>query len=213
MPKKKRPLVYTVQDKVLTVLQLHTQREAARLMGVSERTIRRWKNENVSPCKSYSQSLTRTAARERRAIERHGESRSQNYEPPKLRVPVPAQRQTRRDPGDQTGKRRVLSDTVIFDVRKLRPEDVTALVNYYRKKRGSFRVIFRLPSGKKSKFGSPPMVGSSEARNVSTGWEFMAQFTTEEKVSVYLDKLRRDGKVSYIVITDKKGGGKRGKKR
>lgn len=211
MPKKKsRPLTYTVQDKVLTVLQRHTQAEAARLMGVSPRTIRRWKNENVQPCESYSKRLTHEAARERRTIERYGSAPSQNFEPPKLRVPVPAARQTRRDPSDKSGKKKIPSDTIIFDVRKLRPADIAALVTHYRKRKGSFRVILRLPPNKISKkFGAYP----KGQRNVSTQWEFMEQFRNEQQVGAYLDGLRRDGIISYIVVTDKKGWGKHARKR
>lgn len=67
---------YTLREQLQQLATQHTQREIAARLGVSERTVRRWKNEGVNPSADHREAVTvlRTeASRVRRQIIRQSE--------------------------------------------------------------------------------------------------------------------------------------------
>jgi len=184
-------------DRVLTVLQTRTQKQAAKFLNVSERTIRRWKNEGVEPTAPHREILVERSSRERTRLRR--QAAREGFVLPDTRVQLPGRRQTRLDPRDPKRQRRIPSDTVIYKVDKSRMADMLALMQSYRDQGGAFRVVHELPAGKtdytKQKYG--------KKRNVSTTWESIAQsrFQSDDGVLDFLQDLKQIGKLLYIVFT------------
>lgn len=213
----------SAQDRVLTLLQSRTQKEVAKKLGVSERTIRRWKNENVQPCRGYEKKLTVAASRERRSLREKAER--QGFKQPDVPVPLPARRQTRIDPRDPKKERRIPSDTVIYNVEKARLSDVLALLQSYRKTGSAFRVIYQLKPGVDSSVPGGMDKGERKKalrRHQSTAWEFIDQrrFESADGFLDYLNEILEIGKAAHVVFTDPKHKGrdnartqKRGKRR
>lgn len=194
-------------ERILTVLQTRTQKQAAVYLGVSVRTVRRWKNEGVEPVEDNRRVLVKASGLARRALIRRGE-----YEPktvvrltdrekvttildaderkrarhivPKTRVIFPSQRQSRVDPRTAHLNRKkwryVPSDTVIFDVHKGTVESITDLLEVYRPESRGFRLIYRaeyLPEERGR--GSPPHIpDEDEADLIGTKINYSTNWRT-----------------------------------
>ena len=87
MPRKSP---YSVAARVAVLLREHTQKEIARQLGVSERTIRRWKNQEkrsptahaaIRPSVTVESRLTEASNRERRRIVQHNVRLSHGRQP------------------------------------------------------------------------------------------------------------------------------------
>lgn len=81
---------YSVAARVAVLLREHTQKEVARQLGVSERTIRRWKNQEkrspsaraaIRPSHAVEPRLTEASNRERRRIVQHNVRLSHGRQP------------------------------------------------------------------------------------------------------------------------------------
>lgn len=184
------------------MLQVMERREAAKKLRVSVSTVSKWKDGRGRPgTKKLAKRLTKESAKVRKKLQGQGKSKSQKFKTPNLKVIIPAQRQTRIDPKDKKGKRRVPSNTVSFSVAKTRLVDMADLIQYYSRKGVAFRVVYELPAGKtdynKQKY--------KDKRHVSTTWEYIGQsrFQTREGIFEFLEELQRIGKLLYIVFTDR----------
>ena len=82
--------VYTLQDKINQLLQYKTQKEAAAILGISDRTVRRWKTGTTKhPVKVASvKTLTHRATYYRSVSRKHGAPKSLPVAPPVVEVPV-----------------------------------------------------------------------------------------------------------------------------
>jgi hypothetical protein len=190
-------------DRILTILQTVTQNVAARILGVSDRTIRRWKNEGVEPTLPHRKTLVRESGRERSKFRR--QAFRAGIKPADVPVQPPVRRQTRFDPRDPKRKRRILSDTVIYRAEKMRLEDMLHLLKYYRERQGrmdAVRLIHKLSVGHKDHTGRT-VTRKRAIRHGSTVWEWLGQtrFQSDEGVLDWLQEVREIGKLLYLVFT------------
>lgn len=198
--KKTKPLT---RDDVMQVLQTRTQLEAAIFLQVSERTIRRIKNDpNHKVLKSTAARIEKNAnvdrkrAREidpdelkRRADEtaerEHYKSRlpkkprgHAKIEIPDIPVIPPVQRLTRIDPRDRKAERRMWSDVIAYDVQHTELKDVINLLYYYsRKRRAAFNIIYTVPKGGTSIGGKTYTKGGQSG----TGWMMVGGIDKESQ--------------------------------
>lgn len=140
---------YSARDRVVTILsQGLTQKQAAKLLGVSERTIRRWKNEGVKPLSTNDHKLSLVSSRIRKRERRHGA--------PNLPVIPPTQRRKLREyqNGKWTGKYK-WSDWLTHDVRKFSNDDIFTLLQVLRDQKATVqflvKVVVRGDSGRISR--------------------------------------------------------------
>lgn len=140
---------YSARDNIMAVLQGRTQREAAAFLGVSERTIRRWKNEGVQPSRQHAPVLSQGAARARKSI--RDSARKIPTITPVPRIPVPP-RVTRRTihvrdiRGQPTGQMR-LSDWASYDVRDMENTDIHVLLKWARDRNAVIQITYHVPKG------------------------------------------------------------------
>lgn len=192
----------------LTILgERFTQKQLAKKFGVSDRTIRRWKNERVSPSVAKGQAITQIskAARSvRRSLLEQGRARAQSFRIP-ASIPVPpskVRRISRIDPRDPSRKRRIPSDTIDADVSKLRNFDIYSLLVAYRDKanaerrRAGFRLLVKMDSN----FESGGMVRPAGSKTM-TRWEEFNDWSDEE-IAEYLNELEEAGKVYRVRLLD-----------
>lgn len=121
------------RERLLTLLQAYTQREAASILGVSERTVRRWKNQESTPTKNLDV-LQREAAKIRRRILRQPQRYEQKFHVPRTPVVPIGERRSLRvydSRGEWTGAY-IESDWVNYDVRTWEPERIADLLAYLR---------------------------------------------------------------------------------
>ncbi len=78
---------FTLQEKTRQILQYRTQKEAAKILGVTDRTIRRWlKGDTKEPSKSHKKVLDIKSRHARRRSYRHGSPKNIPVPPPIKRV-------------------------------------------------------------------------------------------------------------------------------
>lgn len=127
---------YSARERVLVLLQQRTQKEVARILGVSDRTVRRWKNESVVPVERHDAALTHESNRERRRLTIHNKRLSHGKQPAMRDVPVipVGVRRALKEykNGKFTGRFRE-SEWVNYSVEKLSQRDVFALVGSMRR--------------------------------------------------------------------------------
>lgn len=129
---------YTSREQIVTLLQRHTQKQAAKILGVSERTIRRWKNENVIPKAKNRKKLNKTVTRERKKRYRQGAPRMSI-------VPVPVRHKLKQYVGAKWTGKYVLSDWINFDVQKFELKLVVELLIHLREKGYQYsQLIYRV---------------------------------------------------------------------
>jgi transcriptional regulator with XRE-family HTH domain len=140
----------STRAQILTVLQRYSQREAAQRIGVSERTIRRWKNEGVEPVNEFiALSLRDEFGTVKRAIKRRNLRETRGYEPIETEVPLLAERQLlqQRDKfGELTGER-YDSDWVNYNVSRLDNKDILDALKLLRDRGETVQIIYRIPPG------------------------------------------------------------------
>lgn len=112
-----RAPAHSARDDVLLVLRGRTQKQAAQFLGVSERTIRRWKNEGVTPSPQHALVLKKAATHERRVLSQPTRRRLKEYVK-----------------GLPTGKT-YQSDWLSYKVEGLSPSDIFSLVKRVRGKK------------------------------------------------------------------------------
>lgn len=112
-----RASAHSARDDVLLVLRARRQKQAAQFLGVSERTIRRWKNEGVTPSLKNAPVLQKAALHERRVLSQPTRRRLNEYVK-----------------GKPTGKT-YQSDWLSYQTEHLSPSDLFSLVKRVRGKK------------------------------------------------------------------------------
>lgn len=183
--------------------------EVAKLVGVSERSLRRWKNEGVQPRDAgTAQRLTKTAAEARRRVRRAGARGADRFVVPNVPVPPITKRIYWRADTDPPGKRTRRSDTISHDLRGLTIGDVLALLRYYAVRRGQIRFVYRVPKGGTSLGGRE----YNKAINASTGWITLTPWLSDDRLLGMMYDLHPSGTTSqgrrllYLMVqSDEKG--------
>jgi transcriptional regulator with XRE-family HTH domain len=147
---------YSTRDKIVALSQRFTQAQIARKLRVSERTIRRWKNEGVEPSKTKTASVAKLQSQFERERKRVAQSlerdRAKHRGAPRLEkrvavLPIPERRAIRQYRGGKwTGKYRE-SDWLNYDVSRLSFAEVHALVVALRDQGRVVQLIYRIPKG------------------------------------------------------------------
>jgi len=159
----------STREKILTLLQDHTQAEVAKRLRVSTRTIRRWKNDGVNPvahnAKRLSNAVSRTISQIKKMDSEYGVVYKKTGKV--LRKPIP----TVNLPIQLIGRRRVmhdivtgeprLSENVFFLVDKLSEKDIHNFLKTIRDsgKYDAYMLIGIVPYGGTSPEGSQLSVG------------------------------------------------------
>lgn len=196
----------TLPDQLTILNERYTQRELAKKFRVSDRTIRRWKNENGAPSAAHRKTQARIAkasSATRRELLAQGRSKVQDFKiPVSVRVPPKLHRITRIDPRDPKRRRRILSDTLDADVSRLRPFDIYALLVAYRDKanRERRRAGFRLMVRMAEQFESGGMVRPAGGRTM-TRWEEFNDWEDDE-IAEYLSEIDERGKILGARLLD-----------
>ena len=186
------------RDHLLTILQTRTQAEAARFLGIGERTIRRIKNEPdhktiprvskvvaqrgrternklryipESKLKTLAQQTIKNQHRDS-VLPKHPKGEAE-YELPDLPIVPPSERATILDPSDKTLKTRMWSKSIVYNVQKISVNDILNLIKWYREKPGfSYRIVYQVPKGGASiNGGKYPKAGHS-----GTTWELVSGY-------------------------------------
>lgn len=140
--RRRNPTRYSVQNKARQILQFKTQKEAAKALGVSDRTIRRWlSGETKQPNDPNFKQLTRQSQKARQKAYRQGAPR---------RVSVP--------PPVTTFQGRPAADT-----RKLTRDNQSEVIRAMAREGRNMRLIVRIPKSPDYPQGiaSTPMTATS----------------------------------------------------
>lgn len=142
----RRPPV-SVRAQVLTALQEYTQKELAAQLGVSERTIRRWKNEGVEPANPFVALALRDEYKaEKERIRSRNRRRIPDATPPRSDVPLIGERRNLREYDSQghfTG-RHYPSDYVNYNVARLDADTIFGILQDLRDRDASIQLIYRV---------------------------------------------------------------------
>jgi transcriptional regulator with XRE-family HTH domain len=142
-----RRSLISVRAQVLTALQKWTQKELAARIGVSERTIRRWKNENVQPALDFTRfALQDEFSLVRRAIRRRTKREAPRADPPEVHVPLLGERRELieyDERGHDTGGH-YDSDWVNYNVSRLDMNEVFDILRELRDRAATVQIIFRV---------------------------------------------------------------------
>ena len=142
----RRPSI-SVRAQVLTALQEFTQKELAAQLGVSERTIRRWKNEGVQPANPF---VALALHDEYRAEKKRIQSRNRRFAPgaipPKSEIPLIGERRQLReyDAKNQFTGKYYPSDYVNYNVVRLDYEAVFGILKDLRDRSATIQLIYRV---------------------------------------------------------------------
>lgn len=138
---------FSARERVLTVLRGRTQKEAAKILRVSPRTIRRWKNEDVRPSNDYDKRLSRVAARERDRIRRDYKDRGEDL-PPGGYIPEGHRRRLKnyvRGKPDGTYRD---SEWLNYNVAEMTLQEILDLIKWGRDQGyTALQVIYHVPKG------------------------------------------------------------------
>lgn len=214
---------YSIRDKLLTLAQAMTQKQIARELGISERTVRRWKNEGVEPNRALRRvaraetKLQRSFEREhKRIVEDIRRDRRKHKGAPriekKVRVLPPGERQQLRvyRAGRDTGQLRT-SEWINYRVEALGLKEIFEIVRALRDEGRIVQLIYRIPKGARypddargkpgrvvkqsTRTGSPPL----DLSNLDDGdlMDFLLRYVDAEPGP----KSRR---ILYVSALDKK---------
>lgn len=191
----------------MTLSQAMTQREMARQFRVSERSIRRWKNEGVEPNKSLRHirravdvRLQDEFERERKRVTKNlREDRRRHPGAPRIEdklgiLPPGSRRELKEyERGRDTG-RTYASDWINYDVSRMTPQDILEVMKAIRDEGKLMQMIYRIPKGaryprdargrpgkvvsKSTRTGTPPV----DLSNLDDGdlWDFLLRYTDAE---------------------------------
>lgn len=130
--RQRNPTRYSVQNKTRQILQFKTQKEAAKKLGVSDRTIRRWlSGETKQPKDKNFKQLTRQSQNARQRAYRKGSPR-------RISVPPPIKREREQD---------------IADVKKLLKDQQTEYIQAQARAGKNMRFLLRVPRSPEYKQG------------------------------------------------------------
>lgn len=133
---------YTIEDALATVLQLNSQRAAAKFIGVNSRTLERWLSGELKPSPPSQQKIRAAATKVRRQLV--ARAKRENY--PSVRSPVPVYG-TRRllsqydNKGKPTGKQ-FYSDWINYRVDRLDFEQTLAVLVDLQRHKTLIQFIF-----------------------------------------------------------------------
>lgn len=184
-------------------------REVARELHVSERTLRRWKNEGVKPSASKAGSvehLVKQSAKVRRRVV--ARAKREGFDLSDVPVPVDAKRIQRIDPYDPDRKRRIPSDTVELSSRARTDTNkwVELLIRYRdRQNRKRARAAFRsvvimhgsFESEGRMRRGGPTM----------TEWEEINEWSDDEIIE-WANQVDEDGTIIALRVLSGETPGK-----
>lgn len=189
---------YSVRDRVALLATRYTQKQIAEKLGVSVRTVRRWKNENVQPARPETlEAIRKTAETVRRTLAR--EARKARAPLPKVAVPPKTARIQRLDPTDPKLVRRIDSDTVSYDVRGMSMQDIRAILRWLRDRDRIVRVIYKIPKGGTSLGGRDYLKGGQS----STEWEADFGMFTDDEIDAWMGELfAGHRRMLYIMVAD-----------
>jgi transposase len=172
---------YTLRDKLVTLSQAYTQKQIAKQLGVSDRTIRRWKNEGVKPAVALPEirgslyNLQASFERERKRLTKMlREDRRKHPGAPKLdkvlRILPPGHRRKLREykAGRETGKKRD-SEWINYDTAKLDFDEIFQLVQALRDEGRIVQLIYHIPKGARYPRDSRGRVGKPVSKPVRVG--------------------------------------------
>lgn len=168
----------SVFERVMSILQFHTQKEAAVIVGVSERTIRRWKNEGVKPTLQHFDSLKLESIKIRQKARRQGA--------PNVAIPP------------RVIKRK---DSLYLQVSKEKQKEQFNILKALRQQQGLVRFVIKVPKG-----GSSP--GGREYGKVgyfSSPWYDLTARTDSDLFEV-LESFGRHNMIHEIVTVGRSGG-------
>jgi len=163
---------------VVSLSAPRTQKEVGRMLGVTDRTVRRWKNEEVlQPMRRHARKLAELSRHERERIYREtrlvASQGKTKYRLPRDLPPLPASRRLLKErdvQGRETGRYKP-TDWLWFDVKRLRASEIVdLLLAFQRQGNYMFQVLFRLPANAAPRGGTDPAI-TSFARNEMTGTE------------------------------------------
>jgi len=216
------PRRLTTRERVLQLSQRYTQAQIADKVGVSVRTVRRWKNEGVEPSRAENErALSKAVASVRGALRKR--AARQGFEiPEEMRlIPEKFERMMRIDPMDPQRKRRIPYQSIEFDVRRLHDrkagvdrqvQHMFNLIEPYRdragvwsKRTGRMRPLFRLIHwAEYDVYGTDPV--KRGWRKVGSDWSPSAMLDgsplTDDYILDELEKAKRLGPIVAVIVDD-----------
>lgn len=167
MARKSKPAPHPVRAstraKLLLLAQVYTTAQISRLIGVSPRSIRRWKNESKEPSSApRAKRLQKAFTREREAVQAEGRRDRKKHPRAIKRAALLPVRGTRRKLKERvidkrTGEakatgREVDSDWINYDVRGWNVREIHALMVQIWKSGGNLdmQFIFQMPAGSRA---------------------------------------------------------------
>lgn len=167
---------YSTREKIVTLSQSFTQKKIARMLRVSERTVRRWKNEGVEPAtpqraarlqRSFESEAKRVGAALRRDIRKHPEAPRIEK---RVRVVPKGERRVlaERAAGKKTG-RFVESAWINYDVSKMNVKEIHAILAALRDDDRVVQLIYKIPKGGRYPRDARGRPGRQVSKPVRTG--------------------------------------------
>lgn len=198
----------TVTAALSVIAHGRTQAQAAKALGVSVRTLQRYrKGESKPPAKVIKKAERKAAEKLKRAREGNRKRRAVI---PSTKYDFQATRQTRYDPKDMQRKKRVDAKTILIDIDAAPVEYVAELVEKLQAKGvRAFRVVYMLPAGqtdyRKQKYDIDV--------HTSTNWAAFDSGDFDDPVGVF-DWFENNvhGNHLFMVITDDKNSDPKGGK-
>lgn len=174
--------------------------ELAKRVGVSERTLRRWRNQGVQPSPQKAAAVS-AISRASTSVRRRklSQSRREGLDLSKVAAPPAARRITRIDPMDPQRKARILSDTVELTKTRTTRTSWGEILSRYRdeQNRRGERAAFR---------GLVVMHGSFESEGARrqggptmTEWEEINDWEDEE-IEDWIEQADEDGDIIGLRI-------------
>lgn len=195
---------------VRQIIRLHapyTQKEIAKFLGVSERTVRRWKNQEVlkpSPLSQKKLVQKSTQSREHLLRRAHEEAKRGRvkYKLPRVLPSVQISRQLKkiRDrEGRETGEYTV-SDWLTLHVEFLTTAEIARLViNFQRQGNYQFVTVYKVPpAGDSPEPRKKPLTSKEKrhSRRVGTRTERLNDFTEADLIA-YFDAIMLNNAENY----------------
>lgn len=192
---------YSVRDRVMMLLQTMTQKQAAQKIGVSERTIRRWKNNEkwaptakapVVPTRFDDERLTRESHRERQRVQRANKRVVGTKQIVPRGVPVlpPAQRRILRvyRAGRPVPGQFRTSSWVNYDVRKLNRSSMIALLRPFAGRDYRAQFIYEAPlSSALSGYVVRDSTGKAKRVRTASAPEYLGDVVTDTDLISLID--------------------------
>ena len=180
---------FSAREKIVTLLQKHTQKEAAKILGVNERTIRRWKNEGSIPKINNDKILTQQSSKVRRALYKQGS--------PRIAIPLPTKKKKLREyvNGKWTGRYKK-SSWLSYSVAKLSHHDIFNVLKTFRDQGKKVQLVYRSSELKKKRAVSAieDLRGASDSELWEILFELLWRYSEEPE-----DELETENAPNHIL--------------